>query len=358
MSKKQNKQSSKGTAESNKNSFDIDIEELANDDNEKKLLIIKKRVRFTGNDVRVSIINSLRRAMMDYVPTYAFVPELINITKNTTTSITTDDFIIATVSQLPVLGVDPGIPYLENEYYDEINYSDTNRPKHPTEKNVELYINAVNDTEEPMLITTDNAKCYIDGDEIIMYKKSFALIKLKKGEELKLHAKAVLGIGEINQIWSPVGICALQYGDDTKKLKDQNLSEIEKDITLMIPLQGQIKNAYDVASRACTAIQYKLQMLKEKMLSEKISRGETTNYARIILDEDSTIGEIINDIMQENKEIVYCGGGMVTNLEKKYEIKVVDTTSKINVIDVMINSINKLIKIYDYLEKKFVSMKK
>lgn len=350
MEKKTKKQSLK-------EDIKIEIDEINDEETKKKLINPIKKFRIHGDDVKVSIINSLRRSIKNLVPTYAFHRDLIDISKNTTTSITTNDYIINNIIQLPLLGLDPEIPYLEEEYYVNVNYKDPNRPKHPNEKNIELYIDVVNGNKEPLWVTTNDAKIYIDGEETKVYEKHFGILKLKKDEALKLHAKAVIGIGDIDQIWSPVCICTHFYGDDNNEIEKQDLNVITKDIVIVVQPMGQI-DLYDIMTRACSAIQYRLKLLSETINNIEDEEYKNATNATIVLEEDCTICEIINEFLQDNTDkIEFCGGHLLTNLEKKYEIKIRTKDDSIKVFDELDNAINKLIKIYGHIEKKILKLK-
>ena len=96
-------------------------------------------LNITGNDVNHVIINTLRRAVLDLVPTYAFVAESIIIEENT--SIFDNDELKNRLSGIPIFDVDVPVTLMSEDYWKNINYSDPERKKHPDDnKSLEMYI--------------------------------------------------------------------------------------------------------------------------------------------------------------------------------------------------------------------------
>ena len=126
-------------------------------------------VLFSGKDFNIKLANSIRRVCSNNLPTYGIPQEQITIDVNTAVAFN-NDYMRLRLSQLPVLGLDPEIYFLEEKYWnkDTVNFADTKRNKHPKEKTVEYYLNAHNNTSMISSVTTNDIKMFIDLKKLIL----------------------------------------------------------------------------------------------------------------------------------------------------------------------------------------------
>ena len=234
---------------------------------------------------------------LDYIPTYAFCDKTVNIEKNN--SVFDNDYMTLRLTQITVASIKNNIAYLPDKYWKGVEYSDPDRERHPDDsKHIELYVNGKNTTKEVMNVTTNNVKVFEDGHEVPgKFNEKFPclIIQLRPEETFTSRSVAVLGIGKNNNIWSSV---ATAYYDemDNGKLK------------LTLESQGQM-DEYEILHKACTVMKEKVKLIKthiqDKYESSEIKEG---NSLKLVLEnEDHTLGEIINEALQNNKNVSFSG---------------------------------------------------
>ena len=121
------------------------------------------------------------------------------------------------------------------------------------------------------------------------------IIQLRPGEVFNCRCVTALGIGKINNIWA--GARNVYYDElDEHKFK------------FYIESQGQM-DEYELLHKACLAIKEKINIVK-KVILEKYnlpSLKETNKLKIVIENEDHTVGNIINEYLQNNNKIFYSG---------------------------------------------------
>lgn len=359
--------------------YKIIKKELSNSDFKFSVPINSKLVlEFDGKDINNVIINTFKRTVDANIPTYAFPSSLIQITDNT--SIYNNDMIRLKLSQLPILNVDSGLYFLEQKYWKNVDFADAEREKHTAEKKIDFYINIVNDTNEILNVTTSDI--IVDSDQIKNnYNKICPLLitQLKPKQKLNCKMQACLGVGELNNIWSPV---CLPYFDDktTDDLKGEFIEKKNGIIEFTIESHGQLSE-YVILIKACDNIIYKLQEIN-KLIQENyeeisniesdigVKRKLTKNILNdeksydnkaiefIFDDEDHTIGYLINNSFQDHNDIVFSGISKPDRLIKSVTIKIVCKENIESPVNAMSEQIQYLVKIFAYLKDKFIKMNK
>ena len=254
-------------------------------------------LEITGNSVNSALVNSLRRTSYDYIPTYGFASESIFIDKNT--SIYNNDYMKLRLSQMTIPKIINNIFFLEDKYWKNIRYDNPEREKHPEDKKIlEFYVNTINNTNDVMNVTTNHAKIYEDGIEL---KEKFdskypsLIIKLRPGEIFSCRCVGILGIGKNNNIWSASGNSYFDQID-------------ENNFKFTMESQGQM-DEYEILYKSCKVIKEKLEIIKklaiEKHDSELIK--ETNVLKMFFENEDHTIGNLINEYLQDNPNVLYSG---------------------------------------------------
>jgi DNA-directed RNA polymerase subunit L len=307
----------------------------------KDLQASKLVLNFKGNHVFPSVTNSLRRLAFNEVPTYAFIKESINIEENS--SIFDNDYMRNRLEQFTIPGVNVPVVHLVDKYWRKVDYSDKERERHPDDNvNIEMVLNERNNTASIQSVTTNNTKLYQDGEDIKGHfdeKYPLLIIKLKTGQVFKCTSKAVLGKGYRNNIWSSI---AQGYHDYDE----------EHDITLTLESQGQL-DEYDILVRSCMIMKHKIQDIKEK-LEHSLNEPDVTNQQLLLVrfdKEDHTFGEILNEFLQDNNDVIFSGVSKPDLLKNEIVIKM--KSVKNNPLKPLFATMDYVVKIYEHMEGQF-----
>jgi len=315
--------------------FDINVKEhlmhKSNGLNEHYL-----QLTFTGADMNIKIVNTLRRLCTNYIPIYGYAPELIKFTENTATAFN-NDMMRMSLSLLPIMNVDPQLDELEEKYWYNVNYADPTREIHPNEKVIEFYVNKQNTGLSYERVTTNDATVMVDGERVEMYSKEYPilLIELHPNQSFKCHMRGVLGIGERYQrgaIWKSARNA--YYSDvildetDSKYLShnssknnnesnesnsdddtSSNTSDDSKKEYLLTIYGNDQYSEYELILRSCTFIIRKIAKIRAN-IKEQVAKGIIIPNQNIIIaldNEDHTVGEFINHELQDHLDISHSG---------------------------------------------------
>lgn len=296
------------------------------------------------SNVKLSIINGIRRICLRDIPIYAWEPATINIEHNDT--IFNNDMMRLRISNLPIFNIKNDVLFLSQKFWKNIDFTDSKRPKHPNEQKIEMYISEHNDTLSDKDIYSDTIKLFIDGkkiDEPFKNIEKILIIRLRPNQTFKAHCRAVLAIGELNDIYS--GASNIFF----KTIKDNEHK-------LTIESQGQM-DEYELVSKACDIAVKKLQDVKENIKKNYTNVKDNKEHIEIVLkNEDHTMGNIITEGLQEQKNVVFSGLAKIDLLIKEVKIKYL--TKDKNPLDSIYKSIdNKIIEIKDF-QKELVKIGK
>lgn len=296
------------------------------------------KLQLKGTDVTEAVVNALRRTALSDIPVYAICNQSILIEQNDT--IFNNDYMRLRLSQLPIFNVKNDIIFLPREYWYNIDYSDIKRNKLPEDKKrIDLYLNVNNSTNEIMNVTTDNIKYYEDNEEInnrIKNIKPILLIQLRPNETFKMMAKAVLGIGERDDIWAAASNAFYNKTD-------------KNEFKFIIESQGQM-DEYEILVKSCKIIKKKLVDIK-KTVNNYLNKIDIKKNKLIEINlkhEDHTLGNIINEGLQNDSNIIFSGLSKPDLLIKNIIIKVVCNGDLITPFNTVID---KYEKIYNTIEK-------
>ena len=277
--------------------FDIQVKEES----------YKKRHKFhsshltlilSGNDINHTIVNALRRSALNNIPIHAFPPELITITENTCIAYN-NQYMKLRLSNLPVNKIKTDVFYLSEDYWKNINFFDPKRNRHPEEKNIDIYINAYNNSNQNKSITTNDIKYYVDGEEMNPYDKDYPilLINLRPNDTFKCNMKAALCIGNNNTRWCAASNCWYDY-DDKNRFTFHIKSRCEND-------------EYTLLIKSCKYLLKKISDFKEEFTKKEKTNEiaiDSNNCIEIELEgEDHTIGELLNYEFQSHPKIIFSG---------------------------------------------------
>jgi len=162
-------------------------------------------VRFTLSNVDLSLANSMRRIMYAEVPTMAI--DNVQIISNT--SILSDEFISHRLGLIP----------MNSATVSNFNYhKDCGCLTHCNQCSVTMHLNVVCE-EDTLAVTSMDLMSESDAVYPISMKdddRGVSIVKLGKGQELKLKCIARKGIGKEHAKWNPVSCLQFEYDPDNK----------------------------------------------------------------------------------------------------------------------------------------------
>ena len=255
-------------------------------------------LNISGKSINHSIINSLRRVMLNNIPIHAFPPEMMTIEENTCVAFN-NQYMKLRLSGLPIYNLKTDVFYLPENYWKNINFADPNRIKHPDEKPIDIYINVHNNSNQIKHVTTNDIKYYLDGDEIKPYDENYPilLINLRPNDTFKCHMKAALCIGNNHTRWCAASNSWYDYDD-------------KNNFTFHIKSRGE-NDEYKLLNKACEYLLKKLKDIKNEFIKKEKANEMMTdelNCLQIELEgEDHTIGELLNYEFQSHPKILYSG---------------------------------------------------
>jgi len=282
--------SSKG--QSRTDTYDIDVKQVHF--NKKKDHVSSELcLKFTGSDCNFKILSTLRRVCCNNIPTYAFNFSNIDIQENTCVAFN-NDYMKLRLSQLPIFNIESKLSFLHNKYWKNINFADQNREKHPDEKNIKIYINSHNNSNEIKPVTTNDIKVYIDDNQVEMYdpKVPILIIMLRPNDTFKCMMTASLAVGDMHTTYCACSNAWATYDDEIKETGET----VFKSGELYLKSRGG-QSEYAIINHACEYLIKKFSDLKietERKVKSKEIDNNDNELTLVLDDEDHTIGEIIN----------------------------------------------------------------
>ena len=277
---------------------------------------------------------------------YSACKDTIRIPKNN--SIYNNDYMKNRLEQLCVPNIKSSVDFLDEDYWMNTDLNNESREKHPKDNlNIELFINAKNETSDIMNVTTNDCILKVNDKQVDKFDKKFPnlIIKLRPDEYFECNIKFVLGVGEKNAIWSPIKNCFFTYDENDKK----------NNFNFSIKSKGQ-EDEFEIIKKTCKIIKNKLLKIKNlvEINFKDINHNETVII--VIQNEDHTIGNLITTALQENKDVKFAGYGQPDLLKKEIVIKFISSNKK-NPLKPFFDSINYLNDLYTDIEKKISKLK-
>lgn len=306
-------------------------------------------LEFNGKDVNYVIANTFRRVSYDDIPTYAFV--YVNIEHNNSKAFD-NDFMTDHLRQLPVYDIKNDLYYLHPKYWQNVDYYDKNREKHESEMLIEATINAYNNTNELMSITTNDMYYYIDGQQVRYPNRNpdepILLIELLPTQTFKCQLRACLGVGERDSIWFASKLVYYDYDDENPNK-----------VLFTIEGNGQTTE-YDLLIKCCKLIKLKLDSIgdeiHQRILSQEI-RVAPTIFIELV-NEDHTMGNLINNALQDHPHIAYAGISKPDHLIKQIKFKMTCTEDVESPIQPLFEVLEYLKNLFDNFEIQFIKLGK
>lgn len=275
-----------------------------------------------GDNLNYVIMNTIRRSIISYIPIYAF--NNFNFEKNT--SIFHKNYLQLRLKNMPIWGIDNNIDFIEindkqvdyneeDDYEnDTIDYIDNKTEKNinsSTLKQLTMYLNYKNKTNEIITVTTNDAKFYFSQEQInTPYKDPIPIVKLQPKQEISMSAITTIGIEKQNAMFSACNICCYNQLN-------------ENDFNFILESRGQIseKRILEVAI---------INILKKINSLKNISIDNDNNEGTIIIHkEDHTLGNLIANGLQQHKNIDFAGYNMPHPLSNIIHIHYKTKQSKI-----------------------------
>lgn len=290
-------------------------------------------INFEGKDINHIIMNTLRRTILEDIPSYAFGN--INISKNS--SIYNNDYMCNRIENLPLIGINFALDLEEYNNLRKYTRGMKSIEDQDDESEINIYCNIKNDKDSIMNVTSDEIEFYRKDKKIdSFYKNPILLIKLKTNEEFQFSAKSDKGIAMNHSKYSIVGVCCYEILNDNKYL-------------FKIEPRGQI-NIYDILDRCCKIIKFRLNLILEKVMNTKFSNE---NHGKIILgNEDHTYGGILAKGLQDHKNIEFAGYRMDHLLIRDVTIEYITNGGK-SINEIIKDVISHYIKLFEVIHLKF-----
>lgn len=325
-------------------------------------------------------MNTLRRTILEHLPTFGFHPRLIKIGNNT--SVFNNDYMKLRISNIPIQtdlndrstmqwfkydedvmvknnstryedqsnnesddeDGDDDIADMEPSNVDSQDQSSDAMPE-PAEgqetdhyndviNNISMYFEKENNTSSIINVTTDDKCCtfHYKGSRIDnFYKHPMLLVQLQPTHKIRCLAVSKIGTGKMNELWSPVSICCYDQESD-----DQYTFSIES--------MGQLQEN-EIIYRGCTIIGQLMDELDVYLSTNPAIEETQQNHGTITIKDKTlgnhTVGNIVNHYLQSHPNITFSGYKMPHLLENMFQIKYVADGSKtiVNIIDDVLGAV-------------------
>lgn len=260
-------------------------------------------INMNGKSVNRIVINTIRRIILSKIPIYCF--DKINI--NTNDSVFNNNYMRLRIQNLPVLGIYSKDPIFVEKKVDEdleeekddrniiLDNLDMNVDEKINSSNLKqmtMYINYQNESDNVVTVTTENADFYYAEKKINSpYKNNIPIIKLQPKQKIKMTAITTLGIEKKSSIFSPVSIITINKNSETN-------------YDLILESRGQL-NEKKILEYAIINI---LDILDNFM--KMIPENKGMEGILVINDSDHTLGNLLSIGLQKHSAVSFAGYNM------------------------------------------------
>lgn len=277
--------------------------------------------KISGPNINYIVMNTLRRTIMADVPIYAFGD--FKFEKNS--SVFHNNYIKLRLKHMPVWSIENSVDFIEkinhvdktindletiyeenNQEGDEVQLEVEKNLNSSTLKQLTMYINVKNKTNEIITATTSDAKFYYNEKQIPSpYNVSIPIVKLQPKQEIAFSAITKIGTEEEDAMFTPVSICVYKQVNDNE-------------FDFIIESRGQIIEKR-IIQVALINIEKKLRNFIKLLNDNKTTIEPDDKQSGIIIvnDEDHTLGNLISKGMQQHKSISFAGYNLPHPLSKK-----------------------------------------
>jgi len=295
-------------------------------------------ITFKNFKYNVSFLNSIRRILMEYIPTYGFDRELIKFTKNT--GYQNNDQLSLRLSQIPVLGISSNLLFINDNRWKKVNY-DKAEDEFPEEKQYDVRIHVSNPSDKFKDVTTNDFNIFINGVQVKNpYNQLHPMLitRLREGEELNCNMIAKIRLGILNNTWTPVynTFCVKQEGT-------------ENTYNFVIHSYGQ-KSEKDLFNQAIDIILYRLNNIIKPNIFNKIENYEEKEIDINI--EDKSLANILVASLKDDNDVLFVGTEIISFLDPNVilHLKISDKSDLKKILSKHIENIN---KIYNEIKTEF-----
>lgn len=172
-----------------------------------------------GPNIDYVVLNTIRRAIMTYIPNYAFTE--FNFKKNNT--IFNNNYLKLRISNIPVWGIENNVEIyvpkkkslIEETIYEEENINDdidlnpeSSNLNTSTLKQLTMFVDYKSTEKDIMTVTTDHAKFYYAEKKIDSpYKIPIPIVKLQPNQTITFSVITSIGTEQQNAIYAVVAAC-------------------------------------------------------------------------------------------------------------------------------------------------------
>lgn len=192
----------------------------------KLLSLSDQRVEFEMAHVQPSITNALRRIMMSGVPSLSI--DLVEIERNSTQYV--DEFLVHRLALIPLRCASSRM-IQDMEFADECKCDSD----WCSQCGIEMTLHARNDQDDILYVFAKDLECKENKHGILTTidhgldnASSLVLLKLARGQEIKLSAVAKKGIGKQHAKWSPVCVANPRFEPSVSIKKPMSAFDIEE----------------------------------------------------------------------------------------------------------------------------------
>jgi len=297
-------------------------------DKQKELGNSRIEVKISGPNIDYTIANTIRRTIFSEIPIYAF--NEFKFDKNT--SVFHNNYLKLRLRSLPIWTIENTVEFIDynikntnniNTELDEnleITNNDGNGDEVELEiektlnsstlKQLTMYINYKNKSNNIVTVSTSDAKFYYEEKQIESpYKVAIPIVKLQPSQEIAFSAITKIGTEQEDAMYGAVCICTYkQINDNEFNFIIESRGQIDEKRVLQVALiniERRIKNFLKL-------------LLDEKNVSNKIKTEESNNQGIIIINnEDHTLGNLISRGLQQHENITFAGYNLPHPLAKK-----------------------------------------
>jgi DNA-directed RNA polymerase subunit L len=276
-------------------------------------------IKISGPNINYVVASTIRRTIMAEIPIYAF--NEFKFDKNT--SVFHNNYLKLRLKQLPVWGIENTLDFIdkpvnnnlfediieENENENEIDQVELQVDKtlnSSTLKQMTMYINYKNNTNDIVNVTTSDAKFYYGEKQIQSpYSVAIPIVKLQAGQEIAFSAITKVGIESEDAMFCAVTICTYKQINDSE-------------FDFIIESRGQI-NEKRILQVALINIEKRIRSFIKLLEEDKKNSVDKTNLEGIIIvnNEDHTLGNLISRGLQQHDKIKFAGYNLPHPLAKK-----------------------------------------
>lgn len=316
-------------------------------DNQTQLGNSRLEFKISGDNINYIVVNTIRRVILSDIPIYAF--NEFKFDKNN--SVFHNNYLKLRLRNMPIWNIDNQIDYFENHKKDDIiketveEYEEDDVEldvdktlKSSTLKQLTMYINYKNKTENIVTVTTDDAKFYYDQKQMSTpYNVSIPIVKLQPKQEIIFSAITNIGTETIDAMYSAV--CVAAY-------KQKNDNEFD----FFLESRGQVTEKR-ILEVALINIERKLSNFI-KLINEKTFDDNELEGIIIVNNEDHTIGNLISRGMQMNDNIDFAGYNLPHPLANKVHLHY--KLNKGNIKKIIQDVVDYYIKLFSEIKKNII----